>query len=122
MPRPTIHCPQCHRELFNLHHPRCLWCGAEITAEQFALVAAPPSAAGSPSQQPIPILPPLYPGPSYGIGFSGLGGFRRLNPFSAINGSISPWERKLRIAGAALAVCLVTAKLVYVLWVLWQVH
>ena len=116
MPRPTIHCPQCRRELFNLHHPWCLWCGASIAPEQFELVAAPPAPENPAFQQPMPLLLP----PNYGR-LSGLGAFRRFIPLRAINGSQSPWERKLRIAGAALGLCFVAAKLAEALWALWRI-
>ena len=117
MPRPTIHCPSCHRELFNLRHRHCLWCGAEIPREQFELVAAPPAPEDPAFQQPMPLLLP----PTYGTAF-GLGAFRRWNPTRLINGSVSPWERKLRIAGAAVGLCFVAAKLAEVLWSLWRLH
>ena len=116
MPRPTIHCPQCRRELFNLHHPRCLWCGASIAPEQFEMVAQRQSADDPAFQQPLPLLPPTYGTPLFGLGM-----FRRLNPL-AVRGSVSPWERKLRIAGAALGVCFVLAKLTEALWSLWYIH
>ncbi len=117
MPRPTIHCPQCHREIFNLRRPLCLWCGANIPHEQFEQVAALPTAVGP--QEPMPLfLPP----PVYGAVPFGLGAWRRLNPFRSINSSVSPCERKLRIAGAVLALCFIAARLAEVLWRLWQLH
>ena len=115
MPRPTIHCPQCRRELFNLHHPWCLWCGASIAPEQFELVAQC-RREDQALPQPLPLLPPTYGAAPFGFGM-----FRRLNPL-AVRGSVSPWERKLRIAGAVLGVCFVLAKLVETLWSLWQLH
>lgn len=117
MPRPTIICPQCHRELFNLRRPHCLWCGARISLEQFEQVAAPLESPDFSFQQTMPLLPPTY-----GVSPFSFRAFQRLNPFRSINGSISPWERKLRIAGAALGVCLVAAKLAEVCWTLWQLH
>ena len=118
MPRPTIHCPLCHRELFNLRHRHCLWCGADIPREQFELVAAPPAPEDTAFQQPTP----LYLPPTYGTGLSGSGAFRRFNPLRSINGAVSSWERKLRIAGAAVALCFVAAKLGETLWSLWRIH
>ena len=44
MSGPTIHCPECRRELFNLHRPQCLWCGARLTPEEFQQVAEAPPA------------------------------------------------------------------------------
>ena len=117
MPRSTIHCPLCHRELFSLRHRHCLWCGANITREQFEMVAAPPLPEDPAFQQLMPILLP----PTYGAG-SGFGAFRRFNPRRLINGSVLPWERKLRIAGTALGLCFVAAKLIEALWSLWRVH
>lgn len=116
MPRPIIHCPQCHRELFNLRRPLCLWCGANIPREQFEQVVALPALINA--QEPMPFFMP----PVYGTVPFGLGAWRRLNPFRSVNGSVSPWERKLRIAGAALALCFVAAKLAETLWTLWQLH
>ncbi len=117
MPRPTIHCPQCHRELYHLRHRHCLWCGADIPREQFELVAAPLAPEDPAFQQPMPFLLP----PTYGASF-GLGAFRRWNPTRLINSAGSPWERKLRIAGAALSFCFVAAKLAEALWSLWCLH
>lgn len=119
MPRPSIRCPSCHRELFNLRHRHCLWCGADIPREQFELVAAP-FVPEDPVQQTL-ILPPTYGTGLFSGTGSGLGAFRRLNPFRSFNGT-SPWERKLRIAGAAFALCVVVAKLVETLWALWRMH
>lgn len=115
MPRSTIHCPQCRRELFNLHHPWCLWCGASIAPEQFEQVAMRRASDAS-EPQPVPLLPPTY-----GTSLFGLGLFRRLNPM-AVRVSVSPWERKLRIIGAALGVGFVSAKLAEALWSLWYIH
>lgn len=113
MPRPTIPCPQCRRELFNLHHPWCLWCGANITPEQFEQVAQRQHWA-DPDPQLSPLLPLTYSSPF------GLGMFRRLNPM-AVRGTASPWERKLRVAGAVLGVCFAAARLIEVLWA-WHLH
>lgn len=115
MPRPTIHCPQCRRELFNLHHPWCLWCGASIAPEQFELVAQRQTLEDC-EPQVLPLLPPTYGTPLFGLGM-----FRRLNPL-AVRGCVSPWERKLRIVGAALGVGFVSAKLAEALWSLWHIH
>lgn len=118
MPRSTIHCPQCRRELLNLHHPWCLWCGANITPEQFALVAQCHALEDPSFQRSLPPLSPTY---RSGTVSFGLGALRRLNPL-AVRGIVLPWERKLRIAGAALGVCFVSAKLIEALWSLWQLH
>jgi hypothetical protein len=114
MSRPMIHCPGCGRELYHLQHPHCLWCGARIAEDQFAQVAAPPGMS-PPPPQPLPMMPP--PGaPLFGRG----GGLFEGNPFPLIKRSVSPWERRLRIAGAALFVCLMLARLAEVAWNMWQ--
>ena len=114
MPRSTIHCPQCRRELFNLHHSWCLWCGANVTQEQSEQVAMRRTSDDS-EPQPLPLLPPTYGAPLFGLGM-----FRRLNPMT-VRGLISSWERKLRIAGAALGICFIPAKLTEALWALWRI-
>ena len=116
MPRPIIHCPQCRRELFNLHHPWCLWCGANITPEQFEKGAQRQSTANTAFPQDLPPLPPTFGPVPFGFGM-----FRRLIPM-AVRGSVSPWERKLRVGGAVLGVGLVLAKLMETLWSLWYIH
>ena len=55
MPRPTIHCPHCSRELYHLHTPHCSWCGADLPNEEYQKVALP---FGVPL---TPDLPPLLP-------------------------------------------------------------
>lgn len=118
MSRPMIHCPDCHRELFNLHRPQCLWCGARLTQEQFQQVAEAPGAPGPPPPLPMSIMPPLM-----GTPWSGRSGwFSEGNPFALIKRSVSPWERKLRIVGAALCACLTLARLLYLLWDVWRMH
>ena len=113
MSRPTVQCPGCRRDLFNLRRPQCVWCGAHIAADQFDQVAAPPS---PPSQFPLLLPPPAPP-------FSGYGGsLFGWNPFRLIKLSHSPWERKMRIVGAALAACLLLTRLVYSLWEIWRMH
>ncbi len=113
MSRQTIQCPGCGRELFNLRRPQCVWCGARIAADQFEQVAAPPQL---PSQFP-PLMPPP-PAPFSGYSRSLFG----LNPFRLIRPSNSPWERKMRIAGAALAAALLLTRLVFELWEMWRMH
>ena len=67
----------------------------------------------------------LPPSISTGYGIPSFGGTRRLfegNPFPLINKSVTPWEKKLRIVGAALFALLILARLTYVLWALWRLH
>jgi len=118
MSRPLIHCPSCHRELYQLRRPQCVWCGVRLTEEEFRLVALPPGAPETPPPQPMPVMPPMGGTPWSGLGGWPFGG----NPFSLIKRSVSPWERKLRIAGAALFVCVMLARLAEVGWNMWQMH
>ena len=113
MSRPTIQCPGCRRDLYNLKRPQCVWCGARIADDQFEQVAAPPDL---PSQFPPFMPPPASP-------FSGYGGslFGR-NPFRLIKLSNSPWERRMRIVGVALAAALLLTRLVFSLWEMWRLH
>ena len=114
MSRPMIHCPACGRELYQLRRPQCLWCGARLTDEEFRLVALPPGAPPPPLPQPMPMLPPTGGAPWAGRGlFEG-------NPFPLIKRSVSPMERKLRIAGAALFVCVMLARLAEIAWDMWH--
>lgn len=116
MSRPIIHCSACGRELFQLRRPLCIWCGAQISPDQFAEVAAP--AQNSPFLSPPMPMPPL-------TGTPWLSGSRRLfvgNPFPLINKSVTPWEKKLRIAGAALFVLLMLARLAELFWSMWRLH
>jgi len=118
MSRPMIHCPDCHRELYNLHRPQCLWCGARLKEEEFQQVAEAPGAPGPPPPLPMPVMPPLM-----GTPWSGPAGwFSEGNPFALIKRSVSPWERNLRIVGAGLFVCLMLARLVYFIWGMWRIH
>lgn len=116
MSRPMIHCPDCHRELCNLHRPQCLWCGARLTEAEFEQVAQSPGAPLPPL--PMPIMPPVMGTPWFG---SAWGRFNE-NPFLGIKRSVSPWERKLRIIGAAFFVCYMLAHLAYFTWSVWGVH
>ena len=118
MSRPMIHCPDCHRELYNLHRPQCLWCGARLTDAEFEQVAQAPGAPLPPLPQPMPFIPPAMGTPWSGRGW----GLFEGNPFALIKRSVSPWERKLRIVGAALFVCYMVARLAYFLWSVWRVH
>ncbi len=118
MSRPMIHCPACGRELYGLRRPQCVWCGARLTEDQFQQVALPPGASLPPLPQPMTPMPPTMGTPWSGRG----GGLFEGNPFPLIKRSISPWERKLRIAGAALFVCVMLARLIDVLWSLWRMH
>jgi hypothetical protein len=116
MLHPIIHCPGCHRELFNLHRPQCLWCGAQISPEQFEQVAMPQQFAAPITQQPMPIFMPQYEASQFGWGLF----WRRLNPWASISGSVSPWERNLRIVGASLFVGLALFRLIYFVWEVWR--
>ena len=118
MSRPMIHCPDCHRELYNLHRPQCLWCGARIAEDEFQQVALPPGAPQAPLPQPVPMTPPMT-----GMSWSGRGwGLFEGNPFLLIKRSVSPLERKLRIVGAALFVCLMLARLIYLALDIWRMQ
>jgi len=118
MSRSIIHCPLCHRELYNLHRPQCLWCGARLTEAEFEQVALPPGAPQAPLPQPMPMMPPMT-----GMPWSGrVWGLFEGNPFALIKQSVSPWERELRIVGAALFACLMLARLVYFVWDLWRMQ
>ena len=116
MSRPTILCPGCGRELFHLYRPQCVWCGARLSQEQFEEIAAPPTAPSALSP-PMPFIPPT-------TGFSWFGGSSRGlfegNPFPLIKRSVSPWEKKLRIAGAALFVAVMLARLAEIAWNMWN--
>ena len=116
MSRPMIRCPDCHRELYNLHRPQCLWCGARLTDAEFEQVAQSPGAPLPPL--PMPLMPPVMGTPWSGRGW----GLFEGNPFALIKRSVSPWERKLRIAGAALFVCYMLAHLAYFAWSVCRVH
>ena len=118
MTRPLIHCPSCHRELYHLHLPECSWCGAAISAEEFQKVALPPGSSVPPMQDALPILMPMTE-PSWG---SSRWGLFNQNPFSLIPAPRSPWESKLRIAGAALFVCLIVARFGETAWGMWKIH
>jgi hypothetical protein len=118
MSRPMIHCPACGRELYQLRRPQCLWCGARLTDEDFQQVALPPGASPTPLPQPIPLIPPTTGTPWFGRGR----GLFEGNPFPLIKRSVSPWERKLRIAGAALFVCVMLARLAEIGWNMWRMH
>ena len=115
MSRPIIHCPHCHRELYNLHRPQCLWCGACIAEDEFQQVALPLGAPQAPLPQPVPMTPPMT-----GMSWSGRGwGLFEGNPFLLIKRSVSPWERKLRIVGAALFVCVGLVHFAHGLYSMW---
>ena len=64
------------------------------------------------------MMPPLMGSPWSG----GSGWLSEGNPFMLIKRSVSPWERKLRIVGAGLFVCLMLARLGYFLWDVWRMH
>ena len=118
MSRPMIHCPTCGRELYQLRRPQCLWCGARLAEEEFAQVALPLGAAPPLLTQPMPLIPPTT-----GMSWSGRGwGLFEGNPFPLIKRSVSPTERKLRIAGAALFVCVMLARLIDALYSMWRMH
>ena len=117
MSRPTIHCPACGRELFHLRRPQCLWCGARLPPNGFQQVAAPPG----PEPCLFPALPPPSPitsSPWFGRGRQPFG----VNPFRLVRRCGSPWEHRLRIAGAALFVCVLLARLVEMAVTLWRLH
>ncbi len=118
MSRPMIHCPACGRELYQLRRPQCLWCGARLTEDQFQQVALPPGAPPPPLPQPMPPMPPTTGTPWFGRS----GGPFEGNPFPLIKRSISPWERKLRIAGAALFVCVMLAHFLELLYSMWRMY
>ena len=116
MSRPMIHCPDCHRELYNLHRPQCLWCGARLTEAEFEQVAQSPGVPLPPL--PMPLMPPVMRTPWFGSAWGRING----NPFLGIKRSVSPWERKLRIIGDAFFVCYMLAHLAYFAWSVWGVH
>lgn len=118
MSRPMIHCPACGRELYQLRRPQCLWCGARLAEDEFQQVALPPGAPPTPLPQPMPPMPPTTGTPWFGRG----GGLFEGNPFPLIKRSVSLRERKLRIIGAALFVCLMLARLAEIAWNMWQMH
>ena len=61
--------------------------------------------------------------PMTGMSWSGRGwGLFEGNPFPLIKRSVSPWERKLRIVGAALFVCLMLARLIYLALDIWRMQ
>ena len=96
MSRPMIHCPQCQRELFNLHRPQCLWCGARLTEAKFEQLAESPG--------PPPPLPMPSPLTISGISWFGRGG-----------GLLA------RLAvGVAICVIMMLAHLAETAWHLWR--
>ena len=117
MSRPTILCPACGRELYHLRRPQCLWCGARLPADEFQQVALPPGTP-LPLSPPMPPPPPILQTPWIGRGWVPFDG----NPFPLIKRSVSPWERRLRIAGAALFVRVMLARLAEIAYSVWRVH
>ena len=117
MSRPMIHCPACGRELYHLRRPECLWCGARLSTDEFQQVALPPGTP-LPLSQPMPPPPPILQTPWIGRGWAPFA----VNPFPLIKRSVSPWERKLRITGAALFVCVLLARLAEIVYNVWRMH
>ncbi len=108
MSRPTIYCPQCHRELYHLHTPHCLWCGADLPEEQFEQVALPPG------DRPVTDLPPLLP-EMLPTGFyqSSFG----WKPFSQQPSyQQQKYRFELNITQIVLIMCLLLMPLAYFLW------
>ena len=118
MSRPTIQCPHCSRELFNLRYPHCSWCGTELMEEEFQKVAKPPGSYSPPASNPMPILPPTVGMFRFGRAWQPF----NASPFRLIKRSVSPWERKLRIVGAALFICLMLAHLLEAGYAMWRMH
>lgn len=108
MPRPIIHCPQCRRELYHLHTPRCSWCGADIAEEEFEQVALPPG------DMQVTDLPPLLPEtPPTGF-FQRSSGWGLFNPQPDYRQQ--KYQFDLNITQIVLIVCLLLMPLAYFLW------